>query len=256
MINSLLRLLGGSSGTAMVLLSCLALPAMAEEAPVTGSKVEAEVKNGKVFISARLDGAFTPDTMKVLSGGAPITFTYVIQAKQERALLWDRLARQVVVKRVVKYDTLKKNYLAWEKRDDKKAEDEIEFEEELRKAEYKKSGEDANDEKAVRDKASDGSAADNADAPPMMDPLILPTEGEMIQWMSDTGAVDMGPVEGLGSQGTYYAMARLKVKSMNSSPPLTYILFFVSFLDFDTGWMMSQPFTMPAAEKAPAPGGS
>ncbi|MDH5638369.1 MAG: DUF4390 domain-containing protein, partial [Nitrospinota bacterium] len=169
-------------------------------------------------------------------------FTYVIQVKQERTLLWDRSARQVVIKRVVKYDTLKKNYLAWEKRDDTKPEEEIEFEEELRKAEYKKTDENTNAKIAARGKASDGPSATDADASPMMDPLILLTAGEMMQWMSDTGAVDMGPMEGLGGQGTYYAMARLKVKSMNSSPPLTYILFFVSFLDFDTGWLTSKPF--------------
>jgi len=248
------RLAGFSANVLLSRLACagafaglvmfLAPSAAPGQTPAAVSGVEAGVKNGKVYISARLYGAFTEDTLKVLSGGAPVTFTYAIQVKGKRSLLWDRTARQTVMKRVVKYDTLKKTYMVWEKTDDAESEDKIGFEEELRRAEYSKAGEAGQEGKQGSTKDPADSSASKTETPPVTDPLILPTIAETMEWMSNTGLVDMGPVESLGGHGVYYAKARLKVKSISSSPRLTYILFFVSFLDFDTGWLLSESFTV------------
>ena len=234
----------------MVALAFSSCPAMADMADNGGSFLAAGVDNGKVGVSVSIAGALTPETMKALSSGTPVTFTYVIQVNKERFLFWDRTAKQVVVKRVVKYDALKKQYLAWEKRDDEKSEDEIDFLAELKDVEYKNT-----DVKTVNGPSTPTAPTTGGnDTPAVLEPLILPTTREMEEWVNTTGKVDLGTAQSLGAPGDYYAQARLKVKSMNPSPPMTYILFFISYLDLDTGWLQSGSFHV-AHEPGPTPPG-
>ena len=228
-------------------------PALAGQDSAGGDGFSAGVENGKIVILARLQGALTPETIKALSGGSPVTFTFVAQVKRKRFMIWDGTARQVVLKRIVKYDALKKTYLAWEKRDDTRPEDEINFSEELKRVEYKPSEPAKNNAAVAAQPPADPSVAVVKDNKPVvMDPLIFPSVKEMEEWVSSTGRTELGPVEGLGAAGDYYVQVRLKVKSVNPSPPLRYILFFLSFLDFDTGWLRSEQFNVSPAQKESA----
>jgi hypothetical protein len=212
--------------------------------------VLAGVENGKIIMSAKLSSAITADAMKAISGGTPVTFTYVAQVMMKRWALWDKTLRQVVIKRMVKYDALKKTFLVWEKRGE--SEKNIGFGEELKKVEYKPAEPPPAPDAGAAEKKPPSPAPEKAGAPVVMDPLELAKPHELEEWMASTGKLDLGSAEGIGEADKYYVQARLKVKSVNPSPPLRFLLFFYSFLDLDTGWIASEPFSAPAREKEPA----
>jgi len=188
----------------------------------------------RVVISATLKGAFTPKIRKSIDSGAPVTFTYLIQLKRLRGFMWDKTVYRVALKRMVKFDALKKEYLAWEKKNED--EDDIDFKAELENANFNETGEAGEIPTEKRDKSvRSGSKV-------VMEPLVFNKGQELEKWMTHVEKFDLGPIEGLDKSALYEARVRCKMKQIKLIPPFNYILFFMSFLDFDTEWTKSTTF--------------
>jgi len=188
----------------------------------------------KVSVSATLKGAFTPQIRESVSSGAPVMFTYFIQLKRWRPFVWNETVKELVVKKMVKYDTLKKQYMVWEKKGED--EDEISFEIELANVNYdeEKKKNNRKREKQVRKHTSE----------PVMEPMFIEDSAAFEKWMTHIDNVMISDAENLNSLSRYFIRARCKMKSVRLIPPFNYILFFVSLWDFDTDWTNSTTFTI------------
>lgn len=183
----------------------------------------------KVNVSAVLKGSFTKEIKESIDSGAPVTFTYFVELKRIRTLVWNETARELVIKRLVKFDTLRKVYLTWEKRGDD--EDDIVFDAELSAAEYKN-----------KDNASQA-----AKDPQAMEPMVIKEADRLERWMTRLENLEIAPAAELKHNSRYYIRARCEMKSIKLIPPFNYILFFVSFFNFETGWETSSPFYLNGA---------
>lgn len=226
------------------LLFFLALPASWSEA-VSGEAfvmdVVREPSPDRVYISAAIKGAFTPEIVETIESGTPVTFTYFLQLKKRRPILWNKRVRKLVIKRMVKFDTLKKEHLTWEKRAGSAGE--IDFDAETAWLEYKNGDEQG------------GASSGSAGAKQAMEPVIIKGRNELRRWMTRLEKIDLGPVKDLTPGARYYAQVRCEMKSIKLIPPFNYILFFLALWDFDTGWGSSTTFTIEEAAPAGGAGG-
>jgi hypothetical protein len=213
------------------------LPARADDAYIL-DVLRGVDRHERLTLSARLVGAFSKEIVETVASGAPVTFTYTLRLERERPLFWDETIREVVIRRTVKFDTLTKEYLSWEKRGDDV--DELDFDRELAAI--------APVEREENDTAPE--PAQTTKAPPPLAPTIIRDAATMERWMSRLDRVDMGAV-GLEEGEVYHLSVRCEMKSIKLIPPFNYILFFVALLDFDTDWADSAPFMR---GEAPLPG--
>ncbi len=188
----------------------------------------------KVSVSATLKGAFTPQIRESVSSGAPVIFTYFIQLKQWRPFIWNETVKELVIKKMVKYDTLKKQYMVWEKKGED--EDDISFEIELASVNYdeEKKKNARKKEKRIRKHTTE----------PVMEPIFIEDSVAFEKWMTHIDNVTISDAKDLKALSRYYVRARCKMKSVRLIPPFNYILFFVSLWDFDTDWTNSTTFTI------------
>ncbi len=219
-----LRRLGGSLALLAALLTLVPSTARAEDAYIL-DVLRAPDKNGEVAVSARLYGAFTEDIRKTIASGAPVTFVFTLRLKRERTLLGDETVSELIVERMVKFDTLTKEYRCWEKRGADS--DDLDFEAELA--------------------SMTGTAKPT---PPVSPPILFRELGPLKQWMTSLTAIPLAPVKELEAGEVYYFAVRAEMDSIELIPPFNYILFFVTLLDFDTDWGLSAPF-MVAPEERP-----
>ncbi len=207
----------------------------------------------QLALSAKVKGAFTQEIRENIASGAPLVFTYTIELKRDRALIWDEKIRRIYVKKMVKLDTLTQEYQTWEKQADD--EEDINFTTEMEAVNYKepeKSGnmEDGNNseeaEKATNDKPGEQTLEDNQEKknPTVMEPLIFKEQKEVEKWMMSLENVMVTSTEELDKSGRYYYRVKCTMKSIKLIPPFNYILFFIALLDFDTDWTSSTIFTI------------
>lgn len=191
----------------------------------------------RIVVSAFIKGAFTHEIIESIQSGAPVTFTYFVELERERAAFWDKTVRKVAIKRMVKYNTLRKEYIAWEKFAED--EDEIEFEAELAEMEYKAA--------TIIDEAP-GAGKHDDDNPPVKPTALEPDRFKDIKqlkhWMTHLDKIDLGPIKGLKDGKTYYARVKCEMKTIKLVPPFNYILFFVALWNFDTDWGKSNSFNL------------
>lgn len=209
-------------------------PSFAEEAYIVD--VVRSGPQDRVMISATLKGAMTKEIRDNIESGAPVIFTYMVKLRKVRTLVWDETIREVAVKKLVKYDPLRKVYLTWEKKGSNQ--DEIGFEEELVAMEYKDK-EDA----SPAPPASTTSSAKDAPLPPQ-EPTPLKDRDAMEKWMTHLENVDLAASSDLRNTGRHYASVKCEMKPIKLLPPFNYILFFVSLWDFDTKWSDSTFFAI------------
>lgn len=190
----------------------------------------------RVIVSATLKGAFTPGIRKSIDSGGPVTFTYHIQLKRLRGLIWDKTVYKFTLKKMVKFDALKKEYLAWEKKAED--EDDIDFKAELKNAHFNVTGDVSEITTPKEEKIVE------PDSEVVMEPLIFKKVSELEKWMTHIEKFDLGSTEGLDASAFYKARVRCKMKQLKLIPPFNYILFFMSFLDFDTEWTNSTIFSI------------
>lgn len=191
----------------------------------------------RVMVSATLKGAMTREIKDSIESGAPVTFTYLAKLERVRRVVWNETIREVAVKKLVKYDTLRKVYLTWEKKGD--SPDAISFDQELSAAEYK----DKDKEK------ENGSAATSPAKEPSsqpQEPTVLKEREALEKWMTHLENVDLGATADMGAFGRHFASVKCEMKAIKLMPPFNYILFFVSLWDFDTKWSDSSLFLISA----------
>ncbi|MGK7345541.1 MAG: DUF4390 domain-containing protein [Candidatus Nitrospinota bacterium M3_3B_026] len=229
---------------ACALLLFFVIPASSSEA-VSGEAfvldVVREPSPDRVYISASIKGAFTPEIVETIESGTPVTFTYFLQLKRRRPILWNETVRKLAIKRMVKFDTLKKEYLTWEKRAENAGE--IDFGAEAAWLEYKNGGDKENP------------SPEDGEAKKAMDPVIIKDKAELRRWMARLEKIDLGQVREMSPGARYYARVRCEMKSIKLIPPFNYILFFLTLWDFDTEWGSSTTFTIEEAAPAGGAGG-
>ncbi len=196
----------------------------------------------RVMFSAILKGAMTREIKDSIESGAPVTFTYLVKLNKARRVVWDETVREVAVKKLVKYDALRKVYLTWEKKAD--SPEAITFDAELSAAEYKE--EDKGKESAP---APPSSAKEPSQ--PLQEPTILKEREEMEKWMTHLENVDLGAVAEMRAFGRHYVSVKCEMKAIKLMPPFNYILFFVSLWDFDTKWSDSTFFVINGLSEPP-----
>ncbi len=202
----------------------------------------------QILVSSKIEGAFSEEILEALESGAPVTFTYFLKLIRNRSVIWNKTERELAIKRMVKYDTIKKQYLVWEKR----AEDDgdIDFTAELLRIAQK------GEAKPEKEDKSEPTNAEK-DTPPNNDPATPASSGKrdddydviddinvLRNWMTHLESIDLGVEEGLPLDGVYYVRVRCEMKSIKLIPPFNYILFFLALWDFDTDWANSAPFML------------
>ncbi len=224
------------AGTQLLFAIVTAMSLLSWSSAIAGEAFVVDVVREKpynhVIVSAKIKGAFTPEIIETIQSGVPVTFTYFLQLKRQRSLLWNETERRMSIKRMVKFDTLRKEYLTWEKR----AEDEsdIDFSAELAYMAHKNG----------KDKKKINAKNGNESREPAKEPKAIKDTERLKEWMAHLGGIDLGPTDGMQAFTPYYFRVKCEMKSIKLIPPFNYILFFVSLWDFDTDWSASSPFTI------------
>jgi hypothetical protein len=185
----------------------------------------------RVMVSATLRGGMTREIKDSIESGAPVTFTYLVKLERIRRVVWNETVREVAVKKLAKYDALRKVYLTWEKKGD--SPDAISFDQELSATEYKD-----------KDKES-AAAREQAQSP--QEPTVLKEREVLEKWMTRLENVDLGASADMRSSSRHFASVKCEMKAIKLMPPFNYILFFVSLWDFDTKWSDSSLFVVNAS---------
>lgn len=199
--------------------------------------VKNEDSQSQINVSARVTGAFAHDIVDTIKAGAPVTFTYFIRLERNRFLFWDKTEKEQVVKKMVKYDPLKKIYLVYEKRGSD--EDEIDFEQEISLLE--KRGNNQSEEKLPAGEGNLDADKKTEDKNRLSAPQIIEKQSEMKEWMTRLKNIPIDTT-GLQEYGVYRASVRGEMKSIKLIPPFNYILFFLTLFDFETDWAYTTPF--------------
>lgn len=194
----------------------------------------------RVMVSATLRGGMTREIKDSIESGAPVTFTYLVKLERVRRVVWNETVREVAVKKLAKYDALRKVYLTWEKKGD--SPEAISFDQELSATEYK----DKDKESAA---ANPIPAKEQAQAP--QEPTVLKEREALEKWMTRLENVDLGASADMRASGRHFASVKCEMKAIKLMPPFNYILFFVSLWDFDTKWSDSSLFVVNASPEPP-----
>lgn len=193
----------------------------------------------RVMVSATLKGGMTREIKDSIESGAPVTFTYLVKLERVRRVVWNETIREVAVKKLVKYDTLRKVYLTWEKKGD--SPEAISFDQELSAAEYKDK-----DKEKEKENGSANAPTAKEPSPQPQEPTILKEREALEKWMTHLENVDLGASADMRSFGRHFASVKCEMKAIKLMPPFNYILFFVSLWDFDTKWSDSSLFVISA----------
>jgi len=86
-------------------LAWLAAPAAAQELRVTPL-----IREGQVFVSFTMSGAFDNDVWAAIRSGLPTTFSYDVEIRRGRAIWFDRTVASATVTVAVRYDNLTRRY--------------------------------------------------------------------------------------------------------------------------------------------------
>lgn len=223
--QTILRRIRGIAALLLVVIWMAPATVRAEDAYIL-DVLRSPDKEGQVTVSARLYGAFTEDIRETIASGAPVTFAFTLRLKRERTLLGDKTTAELIIKRMVKFDTLTKEYWCWEKRGGEG--DELDFEAELA--------------------SLTGGAKPS---PPVSPPLTLRDQASLRRWMTSLSAVPVAPIATLEPGEVYYFAVRAEMDATELITPFNYILFFITLLDFDTDWGLSAPFMPAPLEERP-----
>ena len=192
--------------------------------------ISVDEKYALLTASASLDGAFTEKIEEALMSGMPVTFTFYVKLIRDRSYIWDANEKTTVVHKVVKYDSFAKEFNAIEIIDNKPPKRD-EFDPML--ATIKKShGETLLSKKPVSYEELSKRY------------LVLKTLPMVELWMSRLRNIPLGDKLDYPPDAKYYLEVKAEMDTIKLRPPFNYILFFVSFLNFDTEWANSSPFLL------------
>jgi hypothetical protein len=89
-----------------VLLAALTAPLVAADVV----RVTSVARDGKVWVSFELSGAFTPEVQDAIHSGLPTTFTYDVDLRRDVPLWPDRTLASATIAVTVTYDTLTRRH--------------------------------------------------------------------------------------------------------------------------------------------------
>jgi hypothetical protein len=97
---------------------CVVLPSMAMLASSTWGQPPRPVlqelvlthTDQEVLLNIHLQGGFHPELLEAIESGLPITVTYYMKLYRKRGLWFDEEVLSKIIKHIVKYDALKKQY--------------------------------------------------------------------------------------------------------------------------------------------------
>jgi len=207
---------------------CLAhpKPSYADSAQIVN--VQIKERYARVLVSADLEGVFTKDVEDALMSGMPVTFTFYINLRRSRFMIWDKTEKAVTLHKTVKYDSFTKEFNAIETIADDPPNPES----------FKKKLE------AIRKKNQDTlfSNSRNSNGVGNERYLVLKNRVSLEAWMSHLRDVPIADTLDLKKSKKYYLEIKSEMHSPDLVAPFNYILFFVSFLEFETSWQTSTAF--------------
>lgn len=71
---------------------------------------------------------------------------------------------------------------------------------------------------------------------------ITKSYAQVKRWMSEVRGIKIGSRQGLEKDEVYYVLVKAEIRSLKLIFPLNYLLFFLSFFNFDTPWTRSSYF--------------
>jgi Domain of unknown function (DUF4390) len=92
----------------MIFLVVSAAPAMAREAYLSDFVVTNTRDHLLVYFT--VNNCFTPEMNNAIESGIETTFTFFVELREKRDLIWDKKIAEVEVNHSIKYDSLKKTY--------------------------------------------------------------------------------------------------------------------------------------------------
>jgi hypothetical protein len=104
------RLMRGLKSLLLILIFLVvsAAPAMAREAYLSDFVVTNTRDHLLVYFT--VNNCFTPEMNNAIESGIETTFTFLVQLREKRDLIWDKKIAEVEVNHSIKYDSLKKTY--------------------------------------------------------------------------------------------------------------------------------------------------
>jgi hypothetical protein len=139
-----------------------------------------------VLLYARLINGFKTEMESAILAGVPSIFTLQIEVYQPRSLVWDKKIMSHEIKRIIKYDNLKKTFSIF----------------------------------------TNGNP----------EPTIFPDFESAQKAVADFSGIIITPLRGLLRGERYYLKMKIKIDKVRLPLHMEYILFFVSYWDFETDW--------------------
>jgi len=198
-------------------------------------------KNNDVLLSARLENAFTEEISQAIESGAPVSFTFYLTVKQHRRFWSDKERISKVIKKIVKYDSFNKEYHVVEKI----GENESDFTDEKSSS--------FNQVVTSAVPVEENALAHNDTVMDEQQTVVMEKSEDLEKWMSTLEKIHIGSRKDFSDNHEYYVQIKAKMKSINLPTPFNYILFFVSFWDFDTSLKSSPYFRGAPPEKIENP---
>jgi hypothetical protein len=192
--------------------------------------VKIKKDHGRILVSADLEDAFSDDVEEALLSGMPVTFSYSVNLYRSRSLIWDKGERSVNIHKIVKYDSFTKEFNALEIISDDPP-DPDEFEREL--SDIKESNRNTLFSKKPV-------VLNHRNARYLSLKNLIAVQG----WMGNLRNIEVGKIIEFKRDSKYYAEVKAELASNMFASAVNYILFFVSFLEFETDWEYSTAFMM------------
>jgi len=189
----------------------------------------------KTAISATLKNGFSKEIRENIDSGAPVVFTYFIELKRIRTVIWNETVKKMTLKRMVKFDPLHKVYMMWEKKGEDEAD--IAFNAELASVDHREKPKESSQSASPMAQAQTAQQTQSA-----MEPVVTMDQDKMEIWMTRLENVEIGSAASLKNGARHYFRVRCEMYSIKLMPPFNYILFFVALWNFDTDWEISTPF--------------
>lgn len=160
------------------------IKAQAVEPKITDILISNNAEN--VLLYARLINGFKPEMESAILAGVPTVFTLQLDVYKMRSYIWNKKISSHEIKRVIKYDNLKKTFSIY----------------------------------------TNGNP----------EPSIFPDFESAQNAMADFSGIIATPISYLERGENYYLEMKIKIDKVRLPLHMEYILFFVSYWDFETAW--------------------
>lgn len=180
-------------------------PAAAYSVEAMVDKVVIANNPADIRISFEIKNAFTEEIEEGIKSGIPTTFTFFVELYRKRGLWFDEQLKSITFRHTIKYDTLKEEY-------------------EIMMDEKPQSG---------ADLSKDAPAGASKSAPM---PMRVKEALQAKKIMASGDNIIVKPVSALQKGEQYQIRVKATLDAVDLPFPLNYMLFFVSFWNYETSW--------------------